>query len=114
MRVAPGTETAAHGDDELIAVHEALDVPVKFVVGSCQDYVGRYYNTWQRMLQLDVDADAIVFLGDYIYETTGDPAFQSVFAKDGVYVFKRVGTGAAPGPAASPGATPSPGSSALP
>jgi alkaline phosphatase D len=53
------------------------DVPVKFVVGNCQDYTGRYYNTWQRLLQLDADVDAIVFLGDYIYETTGDPAFQS-------------------------------------
>jgi alkaline phosphatase D len=53
------------------------DVPVKFVVGNCQDYVGRYYNTWQRLLQLDADVDAIIFLGDYIYETTGDPAFQS-------------------------------------
>jgi alkaline phosphatase D len=53
------------------------DVPVKFVIGSCQDYVGRYYNSWQRLLQLDADVDAIVFVGDYIYETTGDPAFQS-------------------------------------
>ena len=53
------------------------DVPVKFVFASCQDYVGRYYNTWQRLLQLDADVDFIVFLGDYIYETTGDPAFQS-------------------------------------
>jgi len=52
-------------------------VPVKFVIGNCQDYVGRYYNTWQRLLQLDADVDAIIFLGDYIYETTGDPAFQS-------------------------------------
>jgi len=39
--------------------------------------VGRYYNAWQRLLQLDADVDAIIFLGDYIYETTGDPAFQS-------------------------------------
>lgn len=43
-----------------------------------------------------------------------DPAFESVFAKDGVYVFRRVGAGEATGPAASPGTTPSPGSSALP
>jgi alkaline phosphatase D len=53
------------------------DVPVKFVFASCQDYVGRYYNAWSRLLQLDEDVDFIVFLGDYIYETTGDPAFQS-------------------------------------
>ncbi len=53
------------------------DVPVKFVFASCQDYVGRYFNSWSRLLQLDEDVDFIVFLGDYIYETTGDPAFQS-------------------------------------
>jgi uncharacterized membrane protein len=39
-----------------------------------------------------------------------DPNFQSVFAKDGVYVFKRVGADGAE----APGATPSPGSSAMP
>ncbi len=47
-----------------------------------------------------------------------DPNFQSVFAKDGVFVFKRVGAAGgtqAPGAAApSPGATPSPGVSAAP
>jgi alkaline phosphatase D len=53
------------------------DVPVKFVFASCQDYVGRYFNAWSRLLQLDEDVDFILFLGDYIYETTGDPAFQS-------------------------------------
>jgi alkaline phosphatase D len=53
------------------------DVPVRLVVASCQDYVGRYYNSWQRLTQLNLDLDAILFVGDYIYETTGDPAFQS-------------------------------------
>jgi len=53
------------------------DVPARFVVASCQDYVGRYYNTWNRLSQLNLDLDAILFVGDYIYETTGDPAFQS-------------------------------------
>jgi uncharacterized membrane protein len=45
-----------------------------------------------------------------------DPDFKAVFSKDGVYVFKRVGSGgtAIPGAAASPGATPSPGSSTTP
>ncbi len=50
-----------------------------------------------------------------------DPNFESVYAKDGVYVFKRVGDGAdsgsaaeTPGSAASPGTTPSPGSSVSP
>ncbi|WP_043709023.1 alkaline phosphatase D family protein [Corallococcus macrosporus] len=53
-------------------------VPVKFVFASCQDYIGRYYNAWQHLLQLDEDLDFVVFLGDYIYETTGDASFQSV------------------------------------
>ncbi|RKG82716.1 alkaline phosphatase D family protein [Corallococcus terminator] len=53
------------------------DVPVKFAFASCQDFIGRYYNAWQRLLQLDQDLDFIVFLGDYVYETTGDTSFQS-------------------------------------
>ena len=48
-----------------------------------------------------------------------DPDFQSVFAKDGVYVFKRVSAGGAtgtqgPGSETPPGATPLPGASAAP
>ncbi|WP_370645298.1 alkaline phosphatase [Corallococcus sp. EGB] len=53
------------------------DVPVKFVFASCQDFIGRYYNAWQRLSQLDADLDFVVFLGDYVYETTGDSSFQS-------------------------------------
>ncbi|NBD07790.1 MULTISPECIES: alkaline phosphatase [Corallococcus] len=53
------------------------DAQVKFVFASCQDFIGRYYNTWQRLLQLDADLDFVVFLGDYVYETTGDTSFQS-------------------------------------
>jgi alkaline phosphatase D len=52
------------------------DVPVRFAVTSCQDFVGRYYNGWQRMVELDHDLDFVLFLGDYVYETTGDPGFQ--------------------------------------
>ncbi|WNG38697.1 metallophosphatase [Archangium violaceum] len=53
------------------------DVPVRFVFASCQDFIGRYYNTWQYLLQRDEDLDFVVFLGDYIYETTGDTSFQT-------------------------------------
>lgn len=53
------------------------DVPVKFAFASCQDYIGRYFNSWNRLLQLNEDLDFVVFLGDYIYETTGDASFQS-------------------------------------
>jgi alkaline phosphatase D len=56
------------------------DVPVRFAVANCQDYVGRYYNSWQYFTQLEPDLDFIVFLGDYIYETNGDPTFQTTNA----------------------------------
>ena len=47
---------------------------VKFAFVSCQDYIGRYYNPYLKLL--DQDLDFVVHLGDYVYETTGDPAFQ--------------------------------------
>lgn len=50
------------------------DVNVKFAFLSCQDYIGRFYNTY--LMLLEQDPDFIVFLGDYIYETTGDNQFQ--------------------------------------
>lgn len=56
------------------AAAAGVDTPVKFAFLSCQDFIGRYYNSY-LMLQ-DQDLDFIVFLGDYIYETTGDDQFQ--------------------------------------
>src|SRR5258707_446184 len=32
---------------------------------------------WQRLDQISPDLDFVIFLGDYIYETTGDPSFMS-------------------------------------
>lgn len=52
------------------------DTPVRFAFVSCQDYVGRYYNTLLRLLDDEHDDLAFVLhLGDYVYETTGDPGF---------------------------------------
>ncbi len=48
---------------------------IKFAYISCQDYIGRYYNVFAHMLQQD-DLDFIVHLGDYIYETNGEPLSQ--------------------------------------
>lgn len=62
------------------------DAPVRFALLNCQDYVGRYYNTTQRLLQLDLDLDFVLGLGDYIYETDGDPTFQ-VTTPDRAIVF---------------------------
>ncbi len=52
--------------------------PVRFAYFSCQDYEGRFYNTYARIL-LDHadDLDFVAFIGDYIYETAGDPASQT-------------------------------------
>ncbi len=52
------------------------DTKVKFAYVSCQDYIGRYYNSYLSLLDND-DIDFVVHLGDYIYETTGDKLFQS-------------------------------------
>jgi len=52
------------------------DVDVKFAFVSCQDYIGRYFNSYLSVIDND-DLDFIVHLGDYVYETTGNTAFQS-------------------------------------
>lgn len=55
-----------------------MDVPVTFAVVYCQDYIGRYYNAYAKLLaDHDQDVDFVVHLGDIIYETTGDPSFQN-------------------------------------
>lgn len=51
------------------------DVPVRYASMSCQDYSGRWYNTLLPLL--DEDLDFVLHLGDFVYETTGDPSFQS-------------------------------------
>jgi len=61
------TRTAPAADD---------DSPVRFAFVSCQDYSGRYYNSYRMLAKLD-DIDFVIHLGDYIYETTDDPVFQS-------------------------------------
>lgn len=53
------------------------DVQVRFAYLSCQDYTGRFYNTLVELLDPSNDDLAFVaHLGDYVYETTGDPRFQ--------------------------------------
>ncbi|MEZ4450815.1 MAG: alkaline phosphatase D family protein [Nannocystaceae bacterium] len=61
------TKTAPAKDD---------DVTVRFAFVSCQDFVGRYYNAYRHLLGQELDF--VVHLGDYIYETTGDPSFQEL------------------------------------
>ncbi|HEU5156932.1 MAG TPA: alkaline phosphatase D family protein [Streptosporangiaceae bacterium] len=48
---------------------------VRFGYISCQDFGNGYYTALRHLA--DEDVDFIVHLGDYIYETTGDPSFQN-------------------------------------
>jgi alkaline phosphatase D len=50
---------------------------IQFAFVSCQDYIGRYYNVFSHLLQND-KLDFIVHLGDYIYETNGEPITQII------------------------------------
>ncbi len=52
------------------------DVNVRFAFASCQDFIGRYYHSWRALLEQEDPVDFVVWLGDYIYETNGDPDFQ--------------------------------------
>ena len=62
-RTAPGTEE---------------DAVVRFAVLNCSDYSGRYFNTLRHLaLEGEDDLHFILHLGDYIYETIGDPRFQT-------------------------------------
>jgi alkaline phosphatase D len=56
------------------------DVSPRFAFASCQDYVGRFYHSYKALLA-DGPVDFVVFLGDYIYETDGDPSFQTESAE---------------------------------
>ena len=57
------------------APQETANVKVRFAFVSCQDFIGRYYNVLWALAK--EEPDFFVHLGDYIYETTGDPGFQT-------------------------------------
>lgn len=59
------TRTAPTADD---------DRAIRFAFVSCQDYAGRYFNNYLALAEQELDF--VVHLGDYVYETTGDPEFQ--------------------------------------
>jgi alkaline phosphatase D len=54
-------------------IPENLD-RIKFAFVSCQDYSNGFYSAWYHLAQEDLDF--VVHLGDYIYETVGEPTFQ--------------------------------------
>jgi len=62
------------------------DAKVRFAYASCQDFNGRYYNAYAHMATMELDF--IVHLGDYIYETTGDPSFQQTSGRASTFTDK--------------------------
>ncbi|HVU01319.1 MAG TPA: alkaline phosphatase D family protein [Polyangiaceae bacterium] len=58
------------------APKDDADVPVRFAFATCQDFAGRYYHAWKTLTEQDA-VDFVVYLGDYVYETAGNPAFQT-------------------------------------
>ena len=50
---------------------------LKLAVLTCQDYTNGYYGALSYVAQ-DENIDFVVHLGDFIYETAGDPRFQSL------------------------------------
>ena len=60
------TRTAPASDSE---------APLRFALLSCQDYGGRWYNSLLPLLKEELDF--VLHVGDFIYETAGDPQFQS-------------------------------------
>ncbi len=55
------------------------ETPLRFALLSCQDYGGRWYNSLLPLLEEDLDF--VLHVGDFIYETAGDPQFQSESAE---------------------------------
>lgn len=60
------------------------DVPVRYAVAVCQDYIGRYYNVYEYLVQTEPELDFLLHIGDYIYETDGDPSYQTPDGTRGV------------------------------
>ena len=65
------------------AVGQNLD-RLKFGVITCQDYTNGYYGALENLAKKDIDF--VVHLGDFIYETSGDPRFQSLPFPDRAFV----------------------------
>jgi phosphodiesterase/alkaline phosphatase D-like protein/uncharacterized protein YjiK/2',3'-cyclic-nucleotide 2'-phosphodiesterase (5'-nucleotidase family) len=51
---------------------------VKYAAINCNDFVGRYFNVLRQLAEREQNTiDFVLNLGDYVYETTGDPSFQT-------------------------------------
>lgn len=73
LRLLDGTAQSRVGRTRT-APKEDADTSVTFAVMSCQDYGAKYFHVARHISEQDVDF--VLHLGDYVYETVGDPSFQ--------------------------------------
>ncbi|MGB3412241.1 MAG: alkaline phosphatase D family protein [Microthrixaceae bacterium] len=66
-RFRSGGQTSPTGRTRTFPAADADPEQFRFVFASCQDYQWGQYGAWARAAEID-DLDAVVFLGDYIYE----------------------------------------------
>ena len=64
---------------------------IKFGLLTCQDYTNGYYGALAHVAK-DDSLDFVLHLGDFIYETAGDPRFQSLPFADRTMVLPSGGT----------------------
>ena len=67
-RFRAGDQTSPVGRTRTFPVADATPDRFRFVFASCQDFQWGHYGAWRHVAS-EADLDAVVFLGDYIYET---------------------------------------------
>jgi len=70
-----GERIGSHVGRTRTAPAAADETPVTFAVVSCQDYGGKYFHAYRHLAEREVSF--VLHLGDYVYETAGDPSFQA-------------------------------------
>ena len=68
-RFRAGDQTSPVGRTRTFPAEDSQPERFRFVFASCQDYQWGHYAAWGRATEQE-DVDAVVFLGDYIYEST--------------------------------------------
>ncbi|CAK9001265.1 Alkaline phosphatase D (APaseD) [Durusdinium trenchii] len=71
------------GECQTLPTAEADVDQIKFGVLTCQDFTNGYYGALSRLAEQDVDF--VIHLGDFIYESVGDPQFQFLPFPDRVF-----------------------------
>lgn len=64
-----GEETSVAGRTRTLPPPDASPERLRMAIANCQDYQGGYYAAYRDMAEQDFDA--VLFLGDYIYEAPG-------------------------------------------